>query len=590
MVYHIPNMKKALIFVFFLLGLGFSVPLAQAQNALGSAQAGASVVQGGERIRDFKVTATLDSERLLTVREQITYDFGAAQKHGIFRDIPESYKRNGMSYNYRYHVTSVQRDGKDEPYEQSRSKDNLHLKIGSANLTITGQHTYVIEYQSSKVINFFSDRSELYWNVTGNGWQVPIDAASLTLASPLKAEKPQDFICYTGVLGSTENACKLQAKNDSLEVVATRTLQPSEGMTVVFAFPLGLIKQPTSSDLFRETVRDNLILLVPLLFFALMFYVWRKRGKDLPNQTIIPHYEAPRKLSPLILSGGLGNGTLPSRGVTATIIDMARKGYLHIEYGTEKHFFGDKQTYTFVKKKTPGDEALDWERILWNALFLDGAREKTTFDDLKKDEFYRDVNRVNTAGNKVLQSLHIFDANPYLVRTLYMAGAIVAATVVLVVGVDAPASGIAAVATFAIVAIFGWFMPRRTQDGVNLVAEIKGFKWFLSVTEEERLKFHNAPARTPDQFMSLLPAAIALGVEKQWAEQFKDLQIAPPDWAEGNLTNWNSLAIATAVTQMNTASAATVYSPPASTAGSGGSGFSGGGSGGGGGGGGGGSW
>ena len=91
--------------------------------------------------------------------------------------------------------------------------------------------------------------------------------------------------------------------------------------------------------------------------------------------------------------------------------------------------------------------------------------------------------------------------------------------------------------------------------------------------------------------MEFLPVAIALGVEKAWAEQFKDLHIEPPEWAEGNIHDFTPILLADSISQMNTDSSASIYSPP-SQAGSGNSGFSSGGgySGGGFGGGGGGSW
>ncbi len=119
---------------------------------------------------------------------------------------------------------------------------------------------------------------------------------------------------------------------------------------------------------------------------------------------------------------------------------------------------------------------------------------------------------------------------------------------------------------------------------------MEGFKWFLSVTEKDRLAFHNAPKLKPEQFHAFLPAAIVFGVENQWAGQFKSLDVPPPDYATGAvLTNCNALNFANSLGTLNTAAAASAYAAPAS-AGSGGSGFGGGAAGGGGGGGGGGSW
>jgi hypothetical protein len=62
-------------------------------------------------------------------------------------------------------------------------------------------------------------------------------------------------------------------------------------------------------------------------------------------------------------------------------------------------------------------------------------------------------------------------------------------------------------------------MPQVTSTGAELVEHIAGFKLFLSVTEAARLKFFNAPDKTPEQFEKYLPYAIALEVEKEWAAQ-----------------------------------------------------------------------
>lgn len=390
-------------------------------------------------------------------------------------------------------------------------------------------------------------------------------------------------------MGSAEKACVLQPKDSGYLVTVSRVLDPYEGMTVVFGFPKGVITPETTAEAVQRILSDNWVLFIPLIILAVMLYFWATRGKDPAPETVIPQYESPRGMSPIVLSGALGNGNLSHRGITATIIEMARKDYLHIEYKTKKVLFTEAQDYIFIKRKSPVEKAPTWEKTLWDGLFDGGRRERSTFDDLKDDKFYTDVQSATRQAEKELQKLNIFVASPYAVRAFYVAAAVIIFMVVRVLGGEAPIAAGAAFASAVIVAVVGWFMPRRTKEGTSIVAEVKGFKWFLSVTEEERLKFHNAPARTPEQFMELLPAAIALGVEKEWAKQFEDLQMTPPEWAKGDAHLFTTIALASAISHLDSSSAS-VYSPPSSTAGGGGSGFSGGGSGGGFGGGGGGSW
>lgn len=542
-------------------------------------------------IRNMDVMAELGADRLLQVTESIEYDFGTSPQHGIYRNIPETYIRDGFTYNARYEIDQILRDGQPERYEKSRQGHILTLKIGRSEETISGRHTYVIKYRTRQAINFFDDgHAELYWNVTGNDWPVAINRAALQLKSPLGgATSTLNFVCFTGVTGSVEQACQLSSKDGLFTVNASRVLNPNEGMTVVFGFPQGVIHPETTGEAVQRVLSDNWVLFFPFIILAVMLYFWATRGKDPSPETVIPQYEIPRAMSPIVLSGALGNGSLPMRGITATIIDMARKDFLHIEYKKKKALFTESQEYTFIKRNAPKADALAWEKILWEGIFDGGNRDRATFEDLKKSKFYLDVQKANKEAAKKLSLLNIFVASPYAVRAFYVAAAVVAYMVVKVIGGDAPVATLAAFASGIVTAIVGWFMPRRTKEGTSIIAEVKGFKWFLSVTEEQRLKFHNAPARTPEQFMDLLPAAIALGVEKEWAKQFEDLQMAPPDWAEGDVRMLSTYALASSISSMDHASASSVYAPP-SSAGGGGSGFSGGGSGGGFGGGGGGSW
>jgi uncharacterized membrane protein len=141
-----------------------------------------------------------------------------------------------------------------------------------------------------------------------------------------------------------------------------------------------------------------------------------------------------------------------------------------------------------------------------------------------------------------------------------------------------------------IILVFGWLMPAVTKKGAELKENILGFKDFLSVTETDRLKFHNAPEKNPALFEKFLPHAMVLGVEKEWAKQFEGIYNQQPDWYEDSSGRmFNAIILSSMISDFSSSAMTTMASQPSSAAG-GGSGFSGGGAGGGGGGGGGGSW
>ena len=546
-----------------------------------------SRVLAAETIRDFSVAAAISVNRTLDVTESITYDFGDTEHHGILRDIPVVYARDSGSYALHLTVEQVTRDGSTEPYTTSESGNILEIKIGDANQTITGAHRYQIQYKTDRAINFFSDRSELYWNVTGNLWQIPIEQSSFTVTLPPQVKlSAVTSTCYTGAYGSTESGCKISQTTTGFTVASNRVLMPDEGMTVVFGFPKGAIVEPTAMEKLLQTLADNLSLIYPILALIVMGALWWRKGRDPRRQTVVPQYEPPRHLMPAVVAGASTENGVPREAVTATIIDLARRGYLKIRFGEKSKVFGTEQTFTFVKQKEDGSSIAPYERDIFDGLFSSG--DEVDLADLQKQKFYTSVTAFQSHVTDEVTLMKVFTANPSLIRGGYLTAAFIVSWALIFFGSASLFDTISMVATGLIIAVFGWFMPKRTIDGVNLLAEIEGFKWFLSVTEKDRLAFTDAPQRTPEQFQAFLPFAIVLGVEKKWAAQFASMTIPPPNWAEGNMTNMNAMILTTHLSQMSMASSS-AYSAP-SSAGSGSSGFSGGGSGGGFGGGGGGSW
>lgn len=551
---------------------------------------GAGAQSSDESIRTFNVSARLEADRGFTVTEEIAYDLGATPHHGIIREIPEWYDRNGGRYSLQFSVKEVTLDGRSVKYDVSHSSGRMRVKIGDADEFIEGVHVYRITYFTDRAVNFFDGAGELYWNVTGNEWEVPISQAAFMLTGPdgfdaSSASKK----CFTGVFGSTEEQCDVRGTANQAQFTARSAFPPGEGMTVVIGFPKGVVQEPTVLETIGRVVRDNGILALPLIVLGIMLWLWHTKGRDPEGRgTVVPHYAAPRTLSPAELVA-LETQDVPMRAVTATILDLARRGYLKIDFGEEKGMFKKTTAYMFIKQKDADSGLSDADKEVFNGLFETGDR--TTLTELK-GSFYKRVSPFKNAVFASLKHRGLFEASPISVRALYTGTAIgLGAIGIWVAGPIFGGIGIAAfVLSALIIAVIGWYMPRSTAEGAAALEEVKGFKWFLSVTEKDRLAFHNAPQLKPLMFHAFLPAAIAFGVEEKWAEQFNGLDIPPPDYATGSvLHHWMAMNFVHDLNRMNSAAAASAYVAP-SSAGSGGSGFSGGGGGGGFGGGGGGSW
>jgi len=570
-------MTRKRFFLFALIVFCLALPVA------GNAQS-----TSGERIDSYKADIVVNQDSSLEVTEVIDYDFGTTQRHGIYRYIPYTFDRDGSSYTTDITISSVTDDtGLGYAYTTSKSGGFIDVKIGNPDKLITDKHTYVIAYTVKKAINYFKDHDELYWNVTGNDWDVPIDSAFAFVEFPQGADESNTkSSCYTGVYGSAATDCTINWDKNGLGFSANNPFSAKEGLSIVVAIPKGVVAAPTAADRFWESVQKYWSLILPLIAFVIMHILWLKHGQDPKfNGPVIPEYEPPEAMLPSLM-GTLWDEKADMRDISATIIHLAIKGYLKIKNTGKKN-------YEFIRLEKGKDDlsALsEVERKVLEGIFTSTA-DVVSLDSLK-NKFYTNLPDIKAAMYQSLVDKKYFVSNPSKVKAKYYVTAGIIGFILLFTGILVnPVAIISGVLTVGIVLIYARIMPQKTKHGAEAKIQVKGFRWFLSVTEEERLKFHNAPEKKPEQFMEFLPYAMVLGVESQWAKQFKDMYIEAPSWYEGQPgTVFSAIYFGSVLSSMNSNMSSTFTSHP-SSAGSGGSGFGGGGfSGGGFGGGGGGSW
>lgn len=538
--------------------------------------------QAGERVRNYDSVLDIQNNGTVNVKERIVYDFGDLQKHGIYRNIPIAFQtKMGWLKTRVSNISVTDEPGAPYGFTTSYPGNDLQIKIGDANVLVSGEKTYDISYTISRAINFFSDHDELYWNVTGNGWQVPILEATAKVSLP--GQVPAASItaaCYSGLSGSTSVCGKLSTGVSGADFSQTN-LGSGGGLTIVVGFPKGIVAQPTLLQKIQNAIMDNWVFGLPVVVFLLMWLLWYKKGRDPETSPIVvAQYEAPGGLSPAQVGELVELGD-NKRGVTAEIITLAVLGYLKIRKTDDD--------YEFTKLKEPDGKLKDFQSELMLGLFSPG--KIINLSDLK-NTFYTTLHSVNKKIKDSLITGGLFASDPATQKAIYVIlGVVVAFGGGFMLAASYGVYGtICAVISGVIILVFGLFMPKRTLLGAQTQKQVLGLKLYLNVAEKDRLEFHNAPEKTPERFEKLLPYAIALGVEKGWAKQFEGIYNQPPSWYNDNYSTFNTLVLVNSLNNFHSASASTLSSTPSSAAG-GGSGFGGGGfSGGGFGGGGGGSW
>jgi uncharacterized membrane protein YgcG len=549
-----------------------------------------------ERILDFESHVVVSANGGLTVTETITVEAeGRNIKRGIYRDFPTRYKGPaGRSYNVGFEVVSVLRDGQRENWFTKNRSNGVRIYAGRENVYLqSGQYEFTFTYRTSRQIGFFEDYDELYWNVTGHDWDFPIERARVTVVLPAGATIVQSA-AYTGREGDTGQDWNDRTDERGNPVFeSTRRLAPGEGLTVAVAWPKGLVAQPGFVEDAIQRLQDYVVYALGLGAFGvlLLFYLvaWHHIGRDPPKGAIVPRWKAPRGISPAA-ARYVTRMDFDKKALGAAVVNLAVKGHLTIEENGRREYILHKRTAPAQGKMSQGEKALKRGLFSWG--------DSVVVENGNHERLQPAVHGLESALSSNYEGAHF--AHNFWVTVVGMVLTVLLIASSMLVGANLVRDErvifvVAGIFFSGIVLnkLFGWLMKAPTMTGRRLMDEIDGFRMYLSTAEQERLNLLHPPDRTPELFEKYLPYAMALDVEHEWGEQFKDVLAAAatggdgysPHWYHGH-RHWHSHGdFASSLGSDLSGSISSAATPPGSSSGSGGGGSSGGGGGGGGGGG-----
>lgn len=546
-------------------------------------------------IASFDAVVEVNESGSIEVRETIRAVF-VGSWNGIYRRIPVEYQTpSGFRYRLRMDVESVT-DESGQELERWVTQDNGYRQV---KIRVPGaqdaSRSVTIRYTVGNGLRFFEEHDELYWNVTGTEWDVPIRRASVRVVLPEPVTGIRST-AFTGHYGATEEGFEQQDLGNEIFVQTTDPLDFREGLTIVVGWDPGVVSRPGPVLKAFDLVRSNWFLLFPFLSLGFFYRLWSRRGRDPELGSISPRYEPPDGLGAAQL-GTLIDNRVDRRDITAIVVDLAVRGFLRIEQREREGFLKLGTETVFVRNRERDDwsSVAPFEREVLEGLFSGMHPDEASPEDLES-EFYVRVPAIQDGLYDTLLERGFYDARPDKVRAKWVGFALIT-TVGLAVLLTIIASklfmppwlgAMAGVGAGIPAFIFGWLMPARTVTGTAALQQAKGFEEFLGRVDADRIKRMNI---TPETFETLLPYAMALGVEKKWAKAWSELYREPPEWYSG--VHGRGFHVSSFVGDLSNISSQTgsaMMSQPRSSGssgfgGGGGGGFSGGGFGGGGGGG-----
>jgi Predicted membrane protein (DUF2207) len=493
---------------------------------------GPARAQASEQILDYRVDLQIEADGSLVVTEQIAYDFGAEERHGIFRDVPVRFRYDDRHDRvYPLQVLEVSGSpGTPVQYTLEDADSKQRVRIGDPDQTISGQHDYTITYRVEGTLNGFPDHDELYWNAIGTDWEVPIEQASVTVKAPAAIGQ---VACYAGPVNSTRS-CASSESDGRTGTFATTGLGPWEGVTVVVGFPTGAVPTPrpvleerwSLAQAFSVTpgtlaMAGGVLVAVLLVLGWLFGVVGRERRPGAGAASAVGamvESVPPEGIRPA-QAGLLVDEVVNPVAIPATLVDLAVRGYLRIEEDPANDDW-ENPDWRLVKLKAADKDLLDYERVLLDGLFVAHGRvedaEAVWLSELEMDFYHRSKLLRSRLYQDAVQRGWFTDSPDEVQRRWVKRGRVVTFVgAVLTLGAALTDFGLVAIPILLVgpaLMLGARWMPRRTPVGAELLRRVNSFRAYLHSAGADRAD----PAQAADKFSPYLPYAVVFGLTEQW--------------------------------------------------------------------------
>lgn len=536
-------------------------------------------------ITKYDVEIIVDEHNKYSIKENIDTYFNVS-KHGIVRMIPlynNIIRQDGIRERNRVLISNVH---VNEEFASSRENNNYVLKIGSADKTINGKHSYTISYDYDIGLDKNNKYDELYFNIIGTNWDTDISNVTFKITMPKEFDASKLGFSYGEYGESNTDNISYDVDGNVITGSFEGTLLAGEGLNVRMVLPEGYF--------IRKSVGSSLLecwyYIIPILGVLISYLIWKKYGKDDQVVDIVSFYP-PENMNSLDVAFAK-KGSVNSNDAVSLLVYLASKGYIKIVEDKKS-----KSRFTIQKVKEYDGNNKE-EELFFRGLF------KKVWDSISSDElnesFYLTINSILTKKNSTANRKEIFNnksSNKRYILFLFMlitsslstiipalgyklSDVIFSIIICNLIGIVAliivaiiydnnctkkglnSALGFAfffvlalAVANFTIIGFeyiyydtvyligfilcmvctyliyfFYLIVTKRTEYGNKVLGEVNGFKKFLETAEKDKLE--SLVHDDPSYFYNILPYAYVLGVSDAWIKQFEGIAIAPPDWYE----------------------------------------------------------
>ena len=499
-------------------------------------------------ITRYHVDVNLTPQGVAQVKIDFTMDFGQFRGRGPLIILPtrqDDGANPDEQYVFEYSNFAVSSpSGASSRTSRESDAGGILLRIGDENRWNTTAQEYVLEYDVTGFI--VSDQAqsgldEFNWNVIGPAWDSSFQDIQVSVTGPVDVS---GAACFYGRGYTME--CEASSSGQTAQY-SHSALQPSEPMQVVAGFPAGTFggveqiktRKVTAANAFELTpVTGGIAGAGILAAIAGLFAVQRRHARDdvylgltpglvpKPGETsnvgpspkkfpVAVQFNPPKGATPGEI-GTLLDTTADNVDVSATIVDLAVRGYLRIEADGKRDFV------LHAASAPRGDKLVDYEATLLADLFK--GRPSRHSSELRKATFQNVLPHAKEGLYASVVRKGWFKSNPNGSQVLPIVGGglLIGAGVMAAMFLASFGWGLISlplvVLGVGLIAISGKFR-KRTAQGSAYLAQAKGFELYLRTAEKETLRFEEGE----DIFSKYLPYAIVFGVADRWSKLFAQL-------------------------------------------------------------------
>ena len=499
-----------------------------------------------ESVRSFESSVRLKPGGEMSVEETVDVDFTGSHRLAVYRIIPASLSVNGHRHDYDVKVHKVtDGHGHNIPFSKSRQSGSVIVRIEDGRLEREHHAVYTLSYEARGVCNFYKMHPQLYWEVTGKDFPLPVKHAQVVVYLPRGVSLERtDVRAWVGSPSvAPEDASRqspVSVKKD--HVLATASDLPAgKSLNIEVDLPSGVINEPGLVDRARWLLSDwYLLLVLPLVVVALLFvYHWCRVNIPRKSGDTVELWQPPEAMAPVEI-GTLLDQSCDISDLSGTLIDLSVRGYYTIREIPATGFFAlSDKDYEFKKLAPPLTDSLkDHEELFMEALF--GA-SSTSYLSNVQGVFRQYIPRLQDAiyGRLVAEGLLVKNPRVDRVRFMGIGVALSAFGVALLLlfgeEPEVKAAGLGLIISGALVAVAPSFVPVRTEKGKKAIDSIHQFQETLRTAQEHGV----AGVLEGDKFMfhRLLPYAIVLGVFDKWSVACEPSIERWPDWFQFHRTD-----------------------------------------------------